>query len=132
MAVKEVFDFFEKHLGLSWFIVIAGAVGIFIISSLQFEPSVPGFRLLPILYHIISFFFFSLFLFIALIHGGKKYTFFLIGILLAVGYGITDEIHQFFVPGRSSTFFDVFLDSVGVVFAAMIYLVRVRLKKLNL
>ncbi|MAG50076.1 hypothetical protein CL621_00350 [archaeon] len=124
-----VFDFFEKHSRLSWFIVVVGVVGIWIISSLIFLPSAFGIRFLPILYHILSFFLLTLFLLIALIKGEKKYYLFLIGILLAVGYGALDEIHQFFVPGRACTIFDVFLDGVGVVLASMVYMVRVLLKK---
>lgn len=131
--VRKVFDFFEEHSGLSWFVVITGAIGIFILSSLQFEPIGPSrIRFLPILYHILAFFFLGLFLLIALVRGKAKYSLFFLGIVLAVSYGITDEIHQFFVPGRSSTFFDVFLDSVGVMFAFMVYLIRVRWKELRI
>ena len=126
--VLKVFDFFEEHSRLSWFVVVLGAIGIFIISSLQFGPSVPGLRFLPILYHILAFFFLSLFLLIALTKGEKKYSLFLVGIVLAVSYGVIDEIHQFFVPGRSCTGFDVFLDSVGILFAVMIYLIKIKWK----
>jgi len=39
--------------------------------------------------------------------------------LIAMGfgvlYGVTDEYHQSFVPGRSASTFDVFIDGVGVV-----------------
>ena len=39
--------------------------------------------------------------------------------LIAVGfgvlYGVMDEYHQSFVPGRSASTFDVFIDGVGVV-----------------
>ena len=39
--------------------------------------------------------------------------------LIAVGfgvlYGVIDEYHQSFVPGRSASTFDVFIDGVGVV-----------------
>tara|TARA_Y100000310_G_scaffold343573_1_gene451876 strand:+ start:5737 stop:6135 length:399 start_codon:yes stop_codon:yes gene_type:complete len=131
--IRKVFDFFEEHNLLSWFVVVVGAIGIFIISSLQFPvTSGAGTRLLPILYHIVAFFFLSLFLLIALIKGERKYSLFLVGIVLAVSYGITDEIHQFFVPGRSCTGFDVFLDFVGIMFASMVYMIRVRWKKLRI
>ncbi len=38
-------------------------------------------------------------------------------ILIAVLYGITDEIHQHFVPGRSSDALDVAADALGAAIA---------------
>ena len=33
--------------------------------------------------------------------------------VVAAGYGVTDEMHQMFVPGRISSFDDVVADAVG-------------------
>lgn len=41
----------------------------------------------------------------------------ILAILVGIFYGITDEFHQSFVPGRSSSEWDVLADSVGVVVA---------------
>lgn len=41
-------------------------------------------------------------------------------------WGIVDEIHQFFVPGRSMQVQDMLLDSSGVLLAAVVLLVLVR------
>lgn len=38
-------------------------------------------------------------------------------ILVGISYGITDELHQSFVPGRSSSKWDLLADSIGVVLA---------------
>lgn len=38
----------------------------------------------------------------------------------AVTYGVTDELHQFFVPFRGARFSDVLIDGVGVVLAGLI------------
>ena len=38
----------------------------------------------------------------------------ILAILVGIFYGITDEFHQSFVPGRSSSEWDVLADSVGV------------------
>lgn len=52
-------------------------------------------------------------------------------------YAITDEIHQYFVPGRSCRIFDVFIDSCGVIFGICIYLIirnifkNIKTKKVN-
>jgi VanZ family protein len=40
-----------------------------------------------------------------------------LGVLIAIGYGITDEIHQYFVPGRYCSLHDVFSDVVGTMLA---------------
>ena len=37
-------------------------------------------------------------------------------------YAITDEIHQFFVPGRSGNIVDVGLDTLGVITGVLIYI----------
>lgn len=41
-------------------------------------------------------------------------------------WGIIDEIHQFFVPGRSMQLRDMLLDSSGVLLAALVLLALVR------
>ena len=42
----------------------------------------------------------------------------LLAFAFTVGYGITDEIHQSFVPGRSPSGLDVAADAVGFALAA--------------
>jgi len=50
----------------------------------------------------------------------KKFTFLLghsLGatLFIACGYGVFDEIHQYFVPGRTADPFDVLADVIGVI-----------------
>lgn len=65
----------------------------------------------------------------------KKRIIFSIG--LGSFYAVTDEIHQYFVPGRSCRFFDIFLDSCGVIFGICIYIVvrkiimKIKIKKVK-
>ncbi len=42
-------------------------------------------------------------------------------ILVGILYGISDEWHQYFVPGRCATVYDVFFDFFGVALAAFTY-----------
>jgi VanZ family protein len=35
------------------------------------------------------------------------------GTLLTIAYGVSDEIHQMFVPGRSAELVDLFADAIG-------------------
>ena len=122
-----VFSFFEKHSKLSWFIVIVGAIGIFILSSLSFRGS-GGTSNLAIIYHILAYLFLTLFILIALTKGKPTLLSFLSSILIAIAYSISDEIHQFFVPGRVCGFFDIKLNTIGIALAAFIYIVRLKLK----
>lgn len=42
-------------------------------------------------------------------------------LLLCIGYAITDELHQAFVPGRTPKLMDVFIDSSGALLGIGIY-----------
>ena len=44
-------------------------------------------------------------------------------------YAVTDEIHQFFVSGRSARIFDVGIDTLGVITGIGIYLVIIKIIK---
>ena len=96
-------------------ITILIGITIFYFSSLTFETGSVGGGgdIKAILFHIIAFFFLGFFLLLSLVRGKYK-KFFVVGILIAVLYGISDEIHQFFVPGRHMSLFDVFLDSLDI------------------
>ena len=57
----------------------------------------------------------------------------MVGWVLAVAYGISDEIHQAFVPGRFASVGDLVADALGAALGAVLvaYLVR-RSKRTNL
>lgn len=54
-------------------------------------------------------------------------------ILFGGGYACTDELHQFFVEGRSARLFDVGIDTLGVITGVLIYIAikKVTKKKIN-
>lgn len=60
-------------------------------------------------------------------HRGKQ--FFFLTILISVGYAITDEIHQLFVPGRAGRITDVLIDSSGCIMGALFFLLIYHLIK---
>lgn len=126
-------EFFEENKTLSWFITLTGAVLIFYVSSVTFSvgPKTAGTNLIPILYHILAFFFFSFFLLISLT-SGKKIQLFIPGIILSIFYALSDEIHQFFVPGRACASSDLIWDSTGILLASMIYLNLIIYKKIKI
>jgi VanZ family protein len=43
-----------------------------------------------------------------------------LGALLTAVYGLTDELHQMFVPGRSADLYDVVADGIGGVIGAFV------------
>ena len=47
----------------------------------------------------------------------------LYSIVFGAFYAVTDEMHQFFVSGRSARIFDVGIDSLGVTTGVLIYLI---------
>ena len=46
------------------------------------------------------------------------------------GYAVTDELHQFFVPGRSAQVLDVGIDTAGFIIGIIIYLAIRKILKL--
>jgi VanZ family protein len=117
----------EKHNKISWIITSIIAIAIFYISSLSSAPgsSIPGNNLKPNIYHFTAFFFLSFFLSISLVKG--KYNKFIpIAIVISILYGISDEIHQFFVPGRVLSLSDIFLNTLGIASASLIYFISIK------
>ncbi len=114
---------FEKHNKMSWVITIFIVIIIFYVSSLTFPPGAPSFGWETIAYHFYAFLFLAAFLLISLTRGkieNKKFIF--IAIIIAMVYGVSDEIHQLFVPGRACSFSDFLIDSAGILFATILYL----------
>lgn len=54
-------------------------------------------------------------------------------VIFGVLYGITDEIHQYFVPGRSMDWRDVLADGLGIIAGATVafYLLRRRVHRMR-
>jgi VanZ family protein len=115
---------FERHNWIALIISIAIAVFIFYISGLQGGPAITfSFPLKAVIYHIGIFFLFCMFLMIALSRGkSKDWLFF--AIIFSFFYGITDELHQHFVPGRHVSVGDFLINAVGITFASLIYYIR--------
>lgn len=50
-------------------------------------------------------------------------------LILGIGYGGLDEIHQSFVVGREASIGDFLADAVGIVLACLIYLLVKQIKR---
>ncbi|HEX2956178.1 MAG TPA: VanZ family protein [Chitinispirillaceae bacterium] len=77
-------------------------------------------------------------LFKSLFNGLKLKTVTITAFLCGLGYSITDEIHQIFVPGRTAKILDVLIDSTGIASGLLLICMftvwrqrRLKTKKLN-
>ena len=103
-----------------WLPIILYAGFIYYLSSLSnpIDQIIPNgvliyFDFEHFIYHIIEFGILSLLLYRALKTMNENPQ--TLSILIAVSYSITDEMHQYFVPGRVSSVFDVAIDVFGII-----------------
>ncbi|MBU2589738.1 MAG: VanZ family protein [Nanoarchaeota archaeon] len=100
-----------------WLPVLLYSGLIFYLSSLS-KP-IPDVLLVEFSYsdkllHIIEYFILA-FLVFRLLNFYKVSKAYLYAIILTVLYGITDEIHQLFVPGRFFSVYDIMANSIGAL-----------------
>jgi VanZ family protein len=105
---------------------------IFILSAISSIAPPPRFVLEDKIYHFIEYGVFSSLLFLAFYHSRReslKKHVFLLSCIVGITYGLSDEIHQSFVPGRSCEFLDFVADCLGILlvqFGIWLYLKRRR------
>lgn len=113
-----------RRILVLWGPVAAFAAFLYFLSA---QRRIPGADLVwDKLLHVIGYALFST-LVIRAFHGGLgpltvKAT--ALALVFTVGYGMTDEIHQSFVPGRSPSALDVVADGVGFLVAAALFFLR--------
>jgi hypothetical protein len=104
--------------------VLAYAWLIFLFSSIAALPYVPSFFGLDKIAHFCEYFFFGCLIrrwLLAEKNRHIKHRSFVLTILIGTCYGLSDEWHQSFVPGRHASLWDVWFDALGVVIAASAY-----------
>ncbi len=107
---------------IAGWILVAGYMGL--IFHLSSKPAIeipPLFPHQDKVFHLCEYFglgFLSAFAF----DRGSIRSRFLFGFLLASVYGISDEIHQSFVPGRDASVWDFMADAIGAWIGAWAYL----------
>jgi VanZ family protein len=100
---------------LTWMVVI------FLLSSREGFPQPPGFSAatLSVAAHLILFGILGLLILFALCgQGPVTLRAVVIAVALTTLYGVFDEIHQAFVPGRQPSIFDIVVDMLGAMLAA--------------
>jgi VanZ family protein len=94
------------------------AILIFALSSVPRLPPPPEMRITDKIYHFVEFFIFGFLLarvFLNMSAQGKEHKAVFLAAALGIFWGVTDEIHQAFVPGRDACAWDVLADAVGVL-----------------
>ncbi|MBA5852037.1 VanZ family protein [Clostridium sp. cel8] len=79
--------------------------------------------------HFSEYFVLYILLFNALYDKAKMKKVLLIAIVIVFLYACSDEIHQFFIPGRSPRIRDVFIDTFGGLMALLLNFYRYRKKQ---
>lgn len=111
---------------LSWLYVILWCGIIFLFSSIpNLRIEELGFWdfILRKIFHITEYAVLSILLVNALFVsvGFKKSNIYLLSFVLGVLYAISDEIHQYFVPGRFFSIVDILIDSIGVTVGIVLW-----------
>jgi VanZ family protein len=106
-----------------WWFVAGWAVIIFLLSSIPGKsmPDVPGLQYDKVLHALVYSVLGGLF-FLALRHASSLTTGRVVAAaaLFALAYGLSDEFHQLFVPGRSADLYDALADGIGGLLGASI------------
>lgn len=102
----------------SWVPVALYASLIFVLSSLSNPPLVPEWDLPNIdkLYHVLEYAVLAFLLIRALgatFPARPMLQLIIWGVVLTALYGLTDELHQAFTPGRTMSVYDALADAVG-------------------
>lgn len=128
----RLINFLEKNSKVSWVFTLVIAALIFFFSTFQSDPvpRIYAFGLKSIIYHFSIFLLLGFFLTISFVKG-KKFKLAFLSILLGALYAATDEIHQYFVPGRNCSINDFLVDLSGVFVGVVIYLIIKRFQKNN-
>lgn len=123
----------NKHIFLGyWLPVLAYAILIFVFSSMPRPPEAPGAEAIPLyssFAHMLVFAGFSAVLFFALdssTDGTLKNLAPLFALLLTFAYGLTDEIHQHYVRGRTMDIVDASVDLLGAALAQLMIFIEKR------
>ncbi len=113
---------------ICWFLTISYMGIIFYLSSLEGTDLIPLPQYFDKAIHI---FIYTLLAFLCSFSFRKsrvKKNIFLLSFIITVFYGITDEIHQLYVPGREFTAGDILADSIGALLGS--WLGRIKLIKI--
>ena len=126
MNFKERILIFIRNPYFNWSLVLVYAGLIFYFSSLSFI--LKPMMISDLILHFCEFFILGLLIYRAFYSSGIRNKIIFITVVCGILYAFSDEIHQFFVPGRIFSFKDVIIDSVSVFVAQIGYVKRIFLE----
>jgi len=105
-----------------WLPACLWAILVFVLSSIPRLSTPPiGVKFADKFYHLVEYLIFGFLLaraFLSMSAQGREHKAILAAAALGIFWGMTDEIHQAFVPGRDASFLDFFADAAGVLFVS--------------
>ena len=107
-----------------WFPVFIWMGLIFFSSSIHQENIAVLFSFQDVVFHTLAYLILAVFFARALKNTNSNIAalqILIFTIVFGVAYGLSDEFHQSFVPGRSVSGFDVFMDGAGSVFGGLLH-----------
>ncbi|MCD6482952.1 MAG: VanZ family protein [Candidatus Aenigmarchaeota archaeon] len=105
---------YNRNLSLLLFFIYLGLI--FILSSIPIKiPYYFFFDPRKLIFHFMEYSILGILSFLSIRRRNTSIAF-------SIAYGITDEIHQYFVPGRFFDIYDMFSDSIGSVFGVVLVL----------
>jgi hypothetical protein len=104
----------NKKINIFWILSLLYMILIFILSSSHGSIINLSFSLSDKIVHVIEFGVLASLIYLALRDiNTTKHHLFVLAFVITFLYGVSDEIHQYFVPGRRADIFDVIANGIG-------------------
>ncbi len=117
----------QSRLNIYWIISLLYMGLIFLLSSSPPPMKLPSFPLADKLAHLLEYGLLASLIYFALGKSQANFHPIFIPFLIAFLYGLSDELHQNFIPGRDADVFDAVADAVGsIVFPLGIHAIKYR------
>ena len=130
MMIEKIHMNWWSRFNLYWMISLLYMGLIFFFSSFPPAMKLPSFSCADKLAHVCEYGLLASLVYYALKRSEANTHPILTPFLIAFLYGISDEIHQYFVPGRNADVFDALADGLGAfVFPLGIHAVKYRMPK---
>ena len=103
----------QSRFNIYWIISLLYMGLIFLYSSFPQPMELPSFSFAEKLAHLLEYGLLASLIYFALEKSQVNFHPIFIPFLIAFLYGVSDELHQYFVPGRDADVFDAVADAVG-------------------
>jgi VanZ family protein len=106
----------KRKIHIYWILSVLYMGLIFFVSSYPVPIRTPSFPLFDKMVHILEYGILASLIYLTLRERiAIRYHLFLLAFIIAFLYGVSDEIHQYFVHGRNADIFDAMADGIGAL-----------------